>query len=204
MSEINTVVFDVGGVLLGWDPRNVYRGLIADEAEMEAFLSTVTTMEWNAEQDRGRTIAEGVRLLTETHPQHAALIAAYYDEHLVALSGEVDGSIDLLRDLHIGGVRLLALTNYSAETFPLARSAYDFFELFEGIVVSGEEKVSKPDPEIYQRLLDRYAVDPARAVYVDDNQPNVDAALEIGFAAAVRFTTAAALRAELEWLGLPI
>lgn len=203
-NSVDTVVFDVGGVLLDWDPRYLYRKLIDDEAELEAFLATVVTAEWNAEQDRGRPVAEGIRILVERHPDRAELIEAFYGRHLETLAGQIDGSVLILDRLHSAHVRLYALTNYSAETFPLARAAYDFFDRFAGIVVSGEEGVAKPDHEIYRRLLTRYAVDPARAVYVDDVARNVDAALEVGFADAVRFVDPPDLADRLAAHGLPV
>lgn len=181
MSErIETVVFDLGNVLIGWDPRRLYRQLIQDEAQMEWFLREVCSSEWNEEQDRGRPWAEGTALLRARFPEHAALIDAYHLRWPETLLGSIEGSVDLLAQLKARGVRLLALTNWSQETFPIARQLYPFLQWFEGIVVSGEERLVKPDPRIYQRLLQRYAVDPARTLYVDDSQRNVAAAQALG------------------------
>jgi 2-haloacid dehalogenase len=181
MSErIETVVFDLGNVLIGWDPRRLYRQLIQDEAQMEWFLREVCSSEWNEEQDRGRPWAEGTALLRARFPEHAALIDAYHLRWPETLLGPIEGSVDLLAQLKARGVRLLALTNWSQETFPIARQLYPFLQWFEGIVVSGEERLVKPDPRIYQRLLQRYAVDPARTLYVDDSQRNVAAAQALG------------------------
>lgn len=202
-ATVDTVVFDVGGVLLDWDPRYLYRKLLDDETEVEQFLATVTTREWNAEQDRGRPVAEATRLLVERHPARAELIEAYYGRHLETLAGQIEGTVAIVDALHAGGIRLYALTNYSAEVFPVARAAYGFFDRFDGIVVSGQERVAKPDHELYRRLLRRYAVDPARAVYVDDVLHNVVAATEVGFADAVHFTTPDALAERLAAHGLP-
>ena len=178
--RIDTVVFDLGNVLIGWDPRRLYRQLIDDEAQMEWFLSEVCNSEWNEQQDAGRPWAEGTALLRARFPEHAELIDAYHLRWKETLVGPIDGSVAILAELKARGVRLLALTNWSQETFPIARQLYPFLQWFEGIVVSGEECLVKPDSRIYQRLLERYAVDPTAALYIDDSARNVAAAAALG------------------------
>ena len=178
--RIDTVIFDLGNVLIGWDPRRLYRQLIDDEAQMEWFLSEVCNSEWNEQQDAGRPWAEGTALLRARFPEHAELIDAYHLRWKETLVGPIDGSVAILAELKARGVRLLALTNWSQETFPFARQLYPFLQWFEGIVVSGEECLVKPDSRIYQRLLERYAVDPTAALYIDDSARNVAAAEALG------------------------
>ncbi|MFQ5973200.1 MAG: HAD family hydrolase, partial [Alphaproteobacteria bacterium] len=158
-----TVIFDIGGVLIDWDPRHLYRKLFDDEDAMEHFLATVCTPEWNAQQDEGRTVAEGTALLTERFPEHAALILAYYDRFGEMMNGPLEETVSLLGELRGAGTPLYALSNWSRETFPLARERFEFLDWFRGIVISGEEGVKKPDPRIYQLLLHRYRIDPGAA-----------------------------------------
>ena len=194
-------MFDLGGVLIDWDPRYLYRKLLADEAAVEEFLATVCTPEWNAEQDRGRPFAEGVAELVERHPVHAAAITAYHERWTEMLGGDIAGTVELLDELRDTGVPLYALTNWSAETFGIARERFGFLEWFDGVLVSGEERMIKPDPAIFRLLLDRFGLDPGAAFYVDDSPANVAAAGELGFD-AVRFTGPEQLRRDLEARGL--
>jgi 2-haloacid dehalogenase len=189
-------VFDLGGVLIDWDPRYLYRKLLADEAAVEEFLATVCTPEWNAEQDRGRPFAEGVAELVERHPVHAAAITAYHERWPEMLGGAVDDTVEVLAELRAAGVPVYALTNWSAETFGVARERFEFLEWFDGVLVSGEERMIKPDPAIFRLLLDRFGLDPEATFYVDDSEQNVAAADRLGFD-AVRFTTPAQLRRDL-------
>jgi 2-haloacid dehalogenase len=194
---IKAVVFDLGGVLIDWDPRYLYRKLLADEAAVEEFLATVCTPEWNAELDRGRPFAEGVAELVERHPAHAAAITAYHERWPEMLGGAVPGSVEVLADLRAAGVPLYALTNGSAETFAITRGRFEFLEWFDGVVVSGEERLIKPDPAIFQLLLDRFGLAPEAALFVDDSEANVAAARELGLD-AVAFSGPDQLRRELE------
>jgi 2-haloacid dehalogenase len=197
-----TVVFDLGGVLIDWDPRYLYRTLFDDEAAMEAFLAEVTTPEWNAAQDAGRPWAEAVRSLADRHPEHRDLIEAYHQRWPETLGGPIEGSIEILDELRrIPGVRLFALSNWSAETFPIAEERYPFLAWFDGIVISGEVGAIKPDPRIFERLIERHDVDPSRAVFIDDNAANVAAAERLGFA-GIRFEDPGSLRRELARLEL--
>ena len=149
---------------------------------MERFLAEVCNGAWNEQQDAGRPWREAVDSLSAQFPQHAALIAAYRDGWKEMLGGVIQGSVDLLAELKARGVRLYALTNWSHETFPQAKEIgmFGFLHWFEGIVVSGEERLVKPDPRIYRRLFERYAIDPARTIYIDDARRNVDAAAALG------------------------
>jgi 2-haloacid dehalogenase len=194
---VKAVVFDLGGVLIDWDPRYLYRKLLDDEAAVEEFLATVCTPEWNAEQDRGRPFAEGVAELVERHPVHAVAITAYHERWPEMLGGAVDDTVEVLAELRAAGVPVYALTNWSAETFGVARERFEFLEWFDGVLVSGEERMIKPDPAIFRLLLDRFGLDPGATFYVDDSEPNVEAAGRLGFD-AVRFTTPARLRRDLE------
>ncbi len=190
------VVFDLGGVLIDWNPRHLYRKLLPDAASVEAFLAEVCTAEWNLQQDAGRTVAEAVAELSARHPDRAELIAAYYGRWEEMLGGPIDDAVAVLEELDAAGVPLYALTNWSRETFPIARRRFRFLERFRGIVVSGEERVAKPDARIYRLLLERYALDPAGCLFIDDVAHNVDGGRAAGMDGLL-FTGAAALRREL-------
>lgn len=194
-------MFDLGGVLVDWNPRYLYRKVFDDETEMESFLAKIATLEWHLEQDRGRTMEEATADLTSRHPEHAREIEAYYGRWDEMFGGPIEGSVDVLRELRESGFPLYALTNWSAETFPLAREMYGFLSLFDEIVVSGEERMIKPDREIYGVLVERTGLDPATTVFIDDSPPNVAAARDLGFT-AVTFRTPHELRGDLVALGL--
>lgn len=196
------VVFDLGGVLIDWDPRHLYRKLFAgDEAAMEQFLATVCTHEWNRGQDAGRSFAEGARLLRVEHPDKAELIDAYGNRFDEMLADPIPGSVEILAELRDRGIPLYGLTNWSAETFPAALQRFAFLRWFRGILVSGEVEVIKPDPRIFALLIERFAVEPQRAVYIDDVEANAAAARRFGIH-AIHFTSPARLREELVALGL--
>ncbi len=178
---IKDVVFDFGGVLMDWNPRYFYRTYFKDEKQMEYFLSHICNDEWNAEQDRGRSFEEGVRLLQAQYPQYAEPIRLYKDKWGCMLKGEFPRSVDLLKRLKGQGYGIYGLTNWSAETIPLAYSRYDFFALFDGIVVSGEEKIIKPDPRIFEILLERYHLTAGDTLFIDDSRDNIEAAARLGF-----------------------
>lgn len=194
-------VFDLGGVLIDWNPRHLYRKLFDDEAEMERFLADVCTNEWNLEQDAGRPFAEACALLVEKHPEQKDLIEAYRTRWVEMLAGPIEGAVAILHELKERGVPLYALTNWSAETFPLALGRFDFLQWFRGTIVSGKERVVKPDPRIYRLLFERFEIDPQQAVYIDDNKRNAEAATELGLH-GIHFTTPEALRLELSRIGL--
>ena len=198
----DTVAFDLGGVLIAWDPRHLYRKLFAgDETAMEHFLANVCTHEWNRCQDAGRSFAEGARLLKAEHPEKAELIDAYFSRFDEMMPGPITGSVEILAELRDRGTPLYGLTNFSAETYPPAFERFEFLRWFDGILVSGEVGLIKPDPRIFELLIERFAIDPRRAVYIDDVETNVIAARPLGIH-GIHFTTPAALRAELAELGL--
>lgn len=202
-AQPDAVVFDLGGVLIDWDPRHVYRQLIPDEAEMERFLAEIVSPEWNLEHDRGRSFADGIALLVRDHPEQAELIAAFRGRWEDMLGGPIQPTVDVLEELRDAGVRLVALTNWSAETWPIGRARFPFLAWFEAIVVSGEERIAKPDPAIFRILVDRHGLVPARTIYIDDMPANVAAAQALGFR-AIRFTDAASLRRSITEWGLPL
>ncbi len=181
---VDAVVFDLGGVLIDWNPEYLYGKLFDDPQQMRWFLRHICTSEWNEEQDAGRSLAEGTELLVRRFPDWEPMIRAYYGRWEEMLAGPIEPSVAFLRKLkEQGHPRVLALTNWSAETFPIARRRFDFLDWFEGIVLSGEEGTRKPFPEIYRRLLRRYDLQPRRVIFVDDNLRNVAAARELGFRA---------------------
>lgn len=188
-------MFDLGGVVLRWEPHRAFVGVL-DPGDVQPFLDEVDFGVWNHQHDAGRPFADGVRELSERFPQHAAAIAAYARNHHLTITGPIPETVAVIEELHRQGVRLFALTNWSAETFPHARRTFDVLQRFEAIVVSGEEGLAKPDPRIYRLLLGRYALDPADVVFVDDLPVNVSAAIDAGMYGH-RFTGAAELRADL-------
>jgi 2-haloacid dehalogenase len=201
-SRPTTVVFDLGNVLVDWDPRYLYRKLFdGDDAAMEQFLAEVCTPAWNEEQDRGRPFADACALLARNHPDKRALIEAWPSRYPETIAGPVAGTVEILEELRDRDVPLYALSNWSAETFPHARDRFPFLQWFRGIVLSGELRLAKPDPEIYRYLFATYGLRPTDTVFIDDSPRNVEAAAALGMH-AVRFTDAAALRASLVRLGL--
>jgi 2-haloacid dehalogenase len=195
------VVFDLGGVLLQWDPRHLYRKLFADERAMEAFLAEVCTVEWNERQDAGRAFADAVADLMPQHEDKRELIEAFGRRFGEMIPGPIDGTVAILGELGRRGTPLYALTNWSSETFPPQRARFPFLASFDGIVVSGDEGVIKPDPRIFGILLDRYRIDAREAVFIDDNPANARAATALGLH-GIHFRSPEALRRELVALGL--
>lgn len=193
---MTTVVFDIGGVLIDWDPRYLYRKLLGDEAAVERFLTEVCTPEWNREQDRGRPWPEAVAELSARYPAQADLVAAYHARWDDMVAGPISGTVDLLAGLRERGVPCYALTNFSVEMFERVRRRFDFLGWFDGIVVSGAEGLVKPDPRIYRLLLERFGLDPAATLYVDDQPANVTAARALGMRAH-QFTGVPDLRTTL-------
>jgi 2-haloacid dehalogenase len=198
---IDAIVFDLGGVLLDWNPRYLYRKLFADENEMEAFLQGVCTMEWHAAHDRGLPFAQSCAALAKLHPQYAEEINAWGTRSEEMVAGQIDGTVAILDELLDRGLRCYALTNMERETYPVRRERYPFMRRFAGTVVSSTEGVAKPDPEIFQRLLKRFDLEPARTVMVDDSAANVEAAAAVGMH-AVRFQSPPTLRIALARLNL--
>jgi 2-haloacid dehalogenase len=202
LPQRDTVIFDLGGVLLDWNPRHLYRQLFAgDEAAMEHFLANICNSEWNRSQDAGRTVAKACALLKDEHPDKVGLIDAYYARHLDMIAGPIEGTVEILAELRARGAKLYFLSNYSAETYPLALGRFEFLSWFTGGIVSGEHGVIKPDPAIYRLLIERCALDPHRAVFIDDVAANAEAARAFGIH-GIHFNNPQALRTELAELGL--
>jgi 2-haloacid dehalogenase len=202
MTERSIVVFDLGGVLVDWDPRYLYRKLFDGQAEaMEEFLATVCTQSWNEQQDAGRPFADASASLKLVHPDKAQLIDAWFQRYDEMLAGPIPGMVEIIANLNSRGVPLYALSNWSAETFPVAQKRFEFLKWFRGVMLSGEVKLIKPDPRIFKLFMETFAIDPASTVYIDDRRPNVEAAMAFGMHGIV-FTDAAALRNELIGLGL--
>lgn len=192
---LDTVVFDLGGVLLDWDPRHLYRQVLASDDEVERFLAEVCTWAWHTQHDLGRPMAETIPELAALHPEHADAIALWHSRYHDMVAGEVPGTAAVVRDLHDAGTRLLVLSNMPADVLHVL-DGFDWLDLFDGVVVSGREGVVKPDPAIYRILVERHGVVPATAAFVDDRVENVAAADALGFH-GIRFTDATALRLSL-------
>jgi len=198
---IDTFLFDLGNVLIDWNPRYVYRTLFDREEEMERFLTEVCSHDWNLRLDSGRPFDEGIAELVERHPDEAERIRAWRDRWPEMLGGPIPETVELLRRLHGDRRRLFALTNWSNETFPIARQRYDFLNWFAYIAVSGELGLVKPDPAIFRHLIGRHGVDPARTLFIDDSAVNIRAAAQLGFATH-HFTKPGLLREQLAGWGL--
>lgn len=200
-AAVIAVIFDVGGVLIDWNPRHLYRKLFREDAAMERFLAEICTPAWNHRQVAGRSWAEGTAELVARWPEHEALIRAFDERWEEMVPGSLAQTVALVRMLKRRGVRLYCLTNFSAEKFPLVHRRFDVFEVFDGIVVSGEIGLAKPDPAIYRHLLDRFALPAAGCLFIDDAPANVAAASSVGLAAHL-FRSARGLASELRQRGL--
>jgi 2-haloacid dehalogenase len=204
MQEVNAIIFDLGGVLIDWNPRYLYRKLFSTEAEVEWFLENVCTPEWNEQQDSGRPFAVATDELIHRFPDHAVAIKAWFTRWDETIGGPIHDTVQLLRILRdLKQHRLYALTNWSSETFPWAKNNFEFLQWFEGIVVSGEEKTRKPNPDFYQVLFARYAVNPKQAVFIDDNIKNVEVARRLGMD-SIHYCGSIQLRDELSIRGISL
>ncbi|HSJ85784.1 MAG TPA: HAD family phosphatase [Anaerolineales bacterium] len=199
--NIRAIIFDFGNVLLEWNPRLVYRRFFRNEQEMERFLHDVNFMDWNLQQDKGRSFAEGVSELSKEFPQYAELIQAYHDNWIDSIGNSLTGTIEIMKRLKNAGYPLYGLSNWSAETFPIARDKYEFFSLLEDIVISGEVGAVKPDPEIFEILLRRIGRPASECLFIDDALANIEAARTLGFA-TVHFQSPEQLENELQKLEL--
>lgn len=200
MTIIKNIIFDFGGVLVDWNPRHLYRNYFANEDDMEHFLHTVCTDEWNIEQDRGRSLAEGTRILQDKFPEYHDLIALYYGQWGTMLKSDIPETVSLMYELK-KKYGVYGLTNWSGETITIAYARYAFFKDLDGIVVSSEERLIKPNKRIYQILLDRYQLLAESCIFIDDNLRNVKAAEELGMS-AVHFKSPQQLKEELIAFGL--
>jgi 2-haloacid dehalogenase len=180
MGQLKNIVFDFGGVLIDWSPVYLYRQVFETEEEMNYFLEHVCRYDWNLLQDAGRPLDEGIRLLQEKHPEYAEEIAMYYGRWEEMLGGTYEENTKLIKPLK-EKYKVYGLTNWSAETIHLAMKRYDFFHDLDGIVVSGEEKLVKPDRRLYEILLERYALRAGESLFIDDNAANIETARELGF-----------------------
>jgi 2-haloacid dehalogenase len=200
--KITTIIFDLGNVLIDWNPKYVFDKLFDDEEKKKFFFENICTMEWNEMQDAGRPIKEATEELVAKHPDWRKYIEAYYAQWKDMLGGPIHDTVEIFRHLKQSGkYKLYALTNWSAELFPYALATYDFLHWFDGRVVSGEEKMKKPEPKFYYVLLDRFQVTPEHALFIDDNLRNIKAAQEIGIN-AIHFTAPQQLKDELIRLNL--
>jgi 2-haloacid dehalogenase len=202
MSIIKTIIFDLGGVLIDWNPRYVYRTIFDSEEKIDWFFETICTSDWNEMQDEGRSLNEATEELVKRHPEYEKEIRAFYGRWEEMLGGPIQETVDIFEALKNTRLyKFYALTNWSAETFPIALARYDFLKWFDGIVMSGEEKSRKPYPAFYQILLDRYNVKASEALFIDDNLRNVKAAQEVGIQ-SIHFQSAALLVHQLKQLGI--
>jgi len=198
----SVAVFDLGGVLLQWDPRHLYRKLFnGDEAAMEDFLANVCTEEWNECQDRGRSFADAVESLMPRHAAQRPLIEAWGARFDEMVPGAIEGTVDVLAELRRRRVPIYAISNWSAETFPPMRRRFEFLSWFDDIVLSGSERVMKPDPRIFRILFERQGIAPESAVFIDDVPGNAAAAAALGVH-GIHFQNPAQLRSELVTVGL--
>ena len=201
-NKINTIIFDLGGVLIDWNPRYVYRQIFDSEEKIDWFFENICTHEWNEHQDAGRSLKEATDELLAKHPEHENEIRAYYDRWEEMLGGPIHETVSILRSLkETNKYKLYALTNWSAETFPVALQRYDFLQWFDGIVMSGEEKTRKPFPEIYQVLLDRFNVNPSEVIFIDDSLRNIEGAKTVGID-SIHFQSSEQLLNELKSQGI--
>ncbi|RYE03352.1 MAG: HAD family phosphatase [Sphingomonadales bacterium] len=204
MEGPSAVIFDVGNVLFPWNPRWLYERLIGDDRALDAFLRDVVTHEWHFQHDAGRPFAETSAELVAQFPQHEALIRAWGPRFNETIGDAIPGMAEIVADLDAAGVPLFGITNFSGEFWRNWVPGHpEIFGRFRDVVVSGDEKLMKPDAAIYRLALARFGLEPAQAVFVDDNQANVEGASRIGIH-AIRFTGAESLRADLGALGLPI
>lgn len=204
MQKFDTIIFDLGGVLIDWNPRYLYRKIFKTEEEITWFLENICTLEWNDHQDAGRTFAEATDELLAKHPEWEVPIRAWYGRWEETLSGPIHDTVSILKSIKEKGEhRLLALTNWSAESFPIAKQKFEFLDWFEGVVVSGVEKTRKPFPEFYHVLFDRYQVDPSKAIFIDDNIKNVHGGREVGLH-VIHFQNPQQLRSEINSLGIKL
>ncbi len=195
---MKAIIFDLGAVLIDWNPEYLYHTIFSEKEEIKHFLENICTSEWNEEQDNGRSLKDGTDLLVAQYPDHAQNIRAFYGQWQQMLGGAIEGTVDIFAQLKsLKRYKFYALTNWSAETFPIALERYDFLNWFDGIVVSGEEKMRKPFNAFYQVLLDRYNLQAADALFIDDNYRNIVAAEAMGFS-VIHFSSPPQLLSDLK------
>ena len=202
MTKTDTIIFDLGGVLIDWNPRYLYRKIFTTEEEITWFMDNICTSEWNDQQDAGRPFEMATAELLERHPAHEVAIRAWYGRWQETVGGAIQGTVDILDEIRkTKKYRLYALTNWSAETFPWALDNFEFLHWFEGIVVSGREKTRKPFRDFYEILFERYSIDPRKALFIDDNIKNVRGAEALELP-TIQFQSPEQLRADLKARGI--
>lgn len=205
MNQFNTIIFDLGAVLIDWNPRYVYKDMFVTTEAMEYFLREICTSHWNEQQDAGRLFGDATKQLVDEYPQYTNEIQAYYGRWVDMLGGPIQSTVDMFSELKASKkYKIVALTNWSAESFPIALKMYDFLHWFDGILVSGSENLKKPDPAIFELLLSRYEIDRSKAIFIDDNIHNYEAAKKLGIK-SVHFISPEQCCSELsELLGLEL
>jgi len=201
VSNDKILVFDLGGVLIDWNPRHLYRKLIPNESELEFFLSEVCSLEWNKQMDRGNSFLEAVDELAVVYPKYSKQIQAYYLRWEETIAGPILGTVKILERLKGAGYPLAALSNWSAETFPKVVDQFEFLNWFDPLVISGEIGLIKPDPEIFHYLLREISREAEECIFIDDSKANVLAAAELGFV-SIHFSSSEQLQVKLEELGV--
>jgi len=201
MSLITSVVFDLGNVLIDWNPRYLYRKLIPTETELEWFLGNVCDEKWNAKHDAGHPFSEGIAEYSQKFPQYSELIEAWFGRWEEMLGDPLEEVVEILSALKSTGISLYILSNWSAETYPIAETRFDFLHWFDGKVISGETRMVKPDPDIYKFLMNTYKLSPQKTIFIDDKSINVEAAKALGIH-GIHFSNASKLRNDLRKLKL--
>jgi 2-haloacid dehalogenase len=200
-SSIKAIIFDFGGVLLQWDPHKLYRRFFDQPGQIDQFLAEINFTSWNAEQDRGRPFEVGIAELSGQFPQYAHLIRAYYDHWEDSIVGPISGTVEILHQLKQAGYPLYALSNWSAETYPRVQPQYDFFSLFDQIILSGDVKLIKPDPAIFKLILNKINRAADECLLIDDSEANITTANKLGFA-TIHYKSPEQLRIELHQMDL--
>ena len=196
-SHIKAIIFDFGAVLVEWEPRNIFRNYFPDNASIDAFLQEIDFKQWNVEQDKGRSFAEGTHLLAQKFPQHKEVFHALQERWGESIVGEIEGTVQLLHALKAKGYPIYGLSNWSAETFPIARARYEFFELFDDMVISGEVKLIKPEPAIFEYCLQKIGRPSYECLFIDDSELNIISATKLGFD-CIHFRSPQQLKEELQ------
>ncbi len=202
MTKIKNIIFDLGGVLIDWNPDYVFKEVFKDDEKLAWFYREICTMDWNENQDAGYPLAKATEERVALFPQYQELIRMYYGRWEEMLGDAIQGTVELLKlCVDSPALKVVALTNWSAETFPVALEKFDFLQWFEGIVVSGEEMTRKPFPDIYQTTLNRFDLKPEESLFIDDNKRNIEAAKALGIQ-CVHFSSHLQLEKELKKLKL--
>ena len=194
--DIKAIIFDFGNVLVNWDVREVYKHFFTDDQAIESFLTEIRFLEWNAQQDAGRPFSEGVSALSKEFPKYSDLIASYDTHWEESITDTIEGTVEIVKELKSEGWKLYLLSNFSVEKFELIRHRYDFLDLFEKMIISGEYKLIKPDPEIFTLTLQLIGRKASECLFIDDSPTNIEVAQKLGFN-AIHFKSAEQLRIEL-------